>query len=136
MGAVLQIYAELEDMGECYKCGVRFGAPPNFVRARRADKASFYCPNGHPQAFITSETERLRAELEAAKLHTKNAIDARDRAANAQRHAETELGKTKTRYQNLRKRVQNGVCPCCQRSFVQLARHMATKHPEYAAEST
>ena len=29
-------------------------------------------------------------------------------------------------------RVEHGVCPCCKRSFSALARHMATKHPEYA----
>lgn len=127
MGAVFNISAQLEDMGECYKCGVRFGAPPNFVRARRDDKGTFYCPNGHPQGYTQSELDRLKAELEAAKLQ-------RDRAANAQRYAETELKKTKTRYRNLQERTKNGVCPCCHRSFVQLARHMATKHPEYAAE--
>ena len=32
----------------------------------------------------------------------------------------------------LKKRAANGICPCCKRTFAQLARHMATKHPEYA----
>lgn len=27
-------------------------------------------------------------------------------------------------------RVQRGVCPCCKRSFSNLARHMEKKHPE------
>lgn len=30
----------------------------------------------------------------------------------------------------IKKRVQGGACPCCNRHFVQLERHMATKHPE------
>ncbi len=30
-----------------------------------------------------------------------------------------------------RKRVGNGVCPCCNRSFKNLMRHMAQKHPDH-----
>jgi hypothetical protein len=26
------------------------------------------------------------------------------------------------------------VCPCCQRTVSQMARHIKTKHPEYVAE--
>ena len=29
------------------------------------------------------------------------------------------------------KRVKNGVCICCNRTFADLARHMATKHPTF-----
>lgn len=29
-------------------------------------------------------------------------------------------------------RIGKGVCPCCNRTFVELARHIATKHPDYA----
>lgn len=35
-----------------------------------------------------------------------------------------------------KKRVGNGVCPCCNRTFQQLARHMEAKHPEYADSAT
>lgn len=29
-------------------------------------------------------------------------------------------------------RVKNGVCPCCNRSFQNLKRHMNTKHPNWS----
>ena len=32
------------------------------------------------------------------------------------------------------KRVHNGVCPCCNRSFQNLQKHMKTKHPEIAGK--
>jgi len=35
----------------------------------------------------------------------------------------------------LKKRVTNGVCPCCHRSFQNLRRHMATKHPNEAKDA-
>lgn len=31
----------------------------------------------------------------------------------------------------LKRRVSNGVCPCCNRSFADLHRHMTEKHPDY-----
>lgn len=31
-------------------------------------------------------------------------------------------------------RVGAGVCPCCKRTFQQLARHMKCKHPKYRTE--
>jgi hypothetical protein len=32
----------------------------------------------------------------------------------------------------VQKRVGNGVCPCCNRTFEDLARHMKVKHREYS----
>lgn len=36
-----------------------------------------------------------------------------------------------TRLRKVKDRVKNGVCPCCNRTFVNLQRHMHTKHPSY-----
>jgi hypothetical protein len=33
----------------------------------------------------------------------------------------------------LHRRVGNGVCPCCSRSFTNLKRHIRSKHPDYPA---
>jgi hypothetical protein len=33
----------------------------------------------------------------------------------------------------LRKRVANGVCPCCKRKFSNVVLHMRQEHPEYPA---
>lgn len=41
-------------------------------------------------------------------------------------HAATKGQLTKTK-----KRIANGVCPCCNRSFANLERHMAGQHPDY-----
>ena len=34
----------------------------------------------------------------------------------------------------LKKRASAGVCPCCNRSFQNLRRHMGNKHPEFVGE--
>jgi hypothetical protein len=33
-----------------------------------------------------------------------------------------------------RKRAAAALCPCCNRSFVQLRRHLASQHPDYKGE--
>ena len=49
----------------CSECGVDFGVPDAFERARREDHRTFWCPNGHGQVFRgKTEAEKLREELE------------------------------------------------------------------------
>lgn len=78
-----------------------------------------YCPLGH--AHIPS------GESKAAQL--KRELAERDAQLTAVRDQLAAAEREQTR---VAKRVANGVCPCCNRSFVQLARHMKCKHPDYA----
>jgi hypothetical protein len=102
----------------CITCGVIYGIPVELDNQRRRDKKSIYCPNGHPQVYSQSIEDRLRKELE----------EERSKLAGAQ----FELMAAEKKVKRLEKRVKNGVCPCCHRQFVQLTRHMKTKHPDYA----
>lgn len=134
MTAVLNVIASLEDAGECPACGVRFAMPSNLLRTLRDNCKTFYCPNGHEQSFRESETTRLKRDLEQAKQRATQAEElARRRLADVDR-----LSKTKQQIQGklraIKLRAANGVCPCCQRSFVQLARHMRSKHPAWVEE--
>jgi hypothetical protein len=116
----------------CCSCGLLFAVPERLKTQRQRDGGSFYCPNGHRQQFTVTEADRLREELERERRHRERAetraIHYRDQADAADRSAAAYKGQAT----KLRKRVANGVCPCCRRSFAQLGRHMATKHPDYA----
>lgn len=121
-------YTELEV--EICTCGVLFAAPKPMLDTRRHDGRDFYCPNGHSLSY-DGERSRLERELRAAKDRA-----ARDRAARDQ--AEASLRATKgvvTRQRERLERVAAGVCPCCNRSFRDLRRHMQTKHPEYEGQA-
>lgn len=113
---------------QCINCAIHWLMPKYLDDRRRKDKESFYCPNGHPQAYIESEAERLRRERDrltqrlAEKDDTIRDLEASRRAA---------LGQVT----KLKKRVGNGVCPCCTRTFTNLSRHMATCHPDFKAEA-
>jgi hypothetical protein len=92
-------------------------------------ETSIYCPLGH--SYIPAgkgEAEKLRERLTAE----------RDRAAQlaAQRdQAEASARAYKGQATRARKRAAAALCPCCGRSFVQLRRHMQTKHPDFDPEA-
>lgn len=44
--------------------------------------------------------------------------------------AELEARKNARKAKSLSDRAHAGVCPCCNRTFKQLAAHMKTKHPD------
>lgn len=112
---------------ECYKCGVIFGMPSDLYDYRRNDHQNFYCPNGHGQIFAAkSEAEKLREQLAEEKRKLAHSQWEVITAQSAKEAAEKKA-------QKLAKRIKNGACPCCHRQFTQLTRHMASKHPEYAA---
>jgi HAMP domain-containing protein len=116
---------------DCSVCGSLFGLTADLEGRRRKDGANFYCPNGHSQRFTKSELERAQAETERLKreLHTTRATltlveQTRDEVI-------TLNGKLSKQQRALRQRLKAGVCPCCHRTFQQLARHMAGKHPGF-----
>ena len=110
---------------ECRKCGIAFAVPESFNDHNREYGGKWYCPNGHQWSYTETAVTKLKRELESAYARATHADDQRlaaERSAAAVRGPMTKL----------RKRASNGVCPCCHRTFQQLARHMANKHPDYA----
>ena len=116
----------------CCKCGIAFGMPGHFTNKRREDHESFYCPNGHSQYFPhKSEAEKAQAEAEKYKKLWRQEQDYAASVLTERNAAQKQLSAAKGQMTRLKKRVANGVCPCCNRTFTSLARHMAMKHPEY-----
>lgn len=110
----------------CASCGIIFGLGAVFMQKRRNDHKGFYCPNGHSLSYSQeSEAERLRRQLKSAEGR---ATSWRDQAETAEARRRGEKA-AKTRLKN---RIANGVCPCCHRSFTELAQHMAGQHPTFA----
>jgi DNA repair exonuclease SbcCD ATPase subunit len=116
-------------------CGMRHAIPSelyDFQQRQHRDgekQTAIYCPLGHN--YIISgkgEAEQLREQLATETRRRKAARELL--AAEERSHAATRGHLTRTK-----KRVGGGVCPCCNRTFQQLARHMANKHPDYAANT-
>lgn len=120
-------------------CGIRHGVPRelyDFVSRQHNNgerQRDIYCPLGHSWVFsgqgeaarLREEKERLEQRLAAQRLATQAARDQADAAERRRAAAKGQLTKVK-------KRVANGVCPCCNRTFANLALHMESKHPDFA----
>ena len=114
-------------------CGVPFGIESNHQRELLRSHANFYCPNGHSQHYTAkTEAERERELREQRERELTFAREQRDRALNRESATARRLIATKGVVTRIRRRVAHGVCPCCQRTFANLARHMAGQHPDFA----
>ncbi len=132
MGAALN-HAESLSVENCCTCGVAFAMPSSFQSQRRSDKQLFYCPNGHGQSY-TGETDAAKAKrLEQEKSNLQKRLEWAEQAVTVERE---RVAAERKKSRNLRVRVKNGVCPCCSRTFQNLQRHIATKHPDFGPEAT
>ena len=113
----------------CAECGIVFGAPERYFGARREDKKSFFCPNGHSLSYRQSDLDKVRGERDRA---LQQVARAEEEAATARRLLEQE----KLSMKRLKKRTAAGTCPCCQRTFSNMSNHMRNKHPGFVAEQT
>jgi hypothetical protein len=119
---------------DCAICAGVFAITDDFDARRRYDGATFYCPIGHSNSYSGEQTklrERAeRLEQQAARLSAE--VD-QERAARA--FADRQRAAAQGQVTRLRKRVQNGVCVECHRSFSNLQRHMNTKHGANASQT-
>lgn len=113
------------EIEHCCNCGMAFAMTTDFQKRRLKDRKSFYCPSGHGQHYTgRSEAQKLRAELRRAN----NRADEMQQQAAKEGQRAASISRS---YKRVRDRVKNGVCPCCNRTFDNLARHMKTKHEDY-----
>lgn len=114
----------------CYRCKIEFHVPDYWWQTRQQDHMNFWCPNGHQQHFIEGELEETTLRRERDRL--KQQLAEKDDAIRAHAAA-TEVIRKKLK--RTEKRITAGLCQCCNRSFVNMQRHMKTQHPEFACDS-
>lgn len=125
-------------------CGISHAVPTELyqhVRRQKEDgerQTGIYCPLGHTWVFSgkskvqekQEEIERLQRVAQAKEESLRLVRSQRDAA---QRQASAYKGQAT----KARKRAAAALCPVdgCGRSFVQLRRHLNTKHPDYTPEA-
>lgn len=120
----------------CFECGLVFSVPSIWQRERVRSRETFWCPNGHPQCYTgeTAEQKRIRElERSAKALREQNDQLWTDWQTEnkARKQVQRSLSATKGVLTRTKNRVANGVCPCCNRTFANLARHMKGQHPDW-----
>lgn len=118
---------------QCW-CGIHHAVPASLLAERKRVGGQIFCPLGHSGVFKGTENDRLKQQLRDMETRLTHARDERDWERDRRASVERSLAATKGVLTKTRRRVAAGVCPCCHRTFQQLARHMAGQHPEYAAE--
>lgn len=108
----------------CGECDMDFAVPDEFYKKRKEDGERWYCPRGHCRVFRDSDLERTKKALNEAQLRN-------NKLATELMNARNEADKVKKAKRKLEVRIEKGVCPCCNRTFANIQRHMATKHPEF-----
>jgi len=120
----LEIKFEFIELG-C--CGFATLLPASFIKARKRDHATFYCPSCGSTRYYPqkSDKEILEEQIKAAnrgKELAERRAEAAVRSARAHKAAKTRL----------KNRIKNGVCPCCNRTFSNLHEHMMKQHPDFS----
>ena len=112
----------------CCSCGIEFGMPDYYAKKRREDRGYFYCPNGHSQHYMVSTADTLRREKEESERKLQAQLN---EANHAKLVAEKERDKAIKDKRKVERRIAHGVCPCCNRTFADIANHMLTEHKDF-----
>lgn len=123
----------------CYKCKCKMWIPDelNIAALNARGEIPFHCAYGHRQFYLEGESEETKLRRERDRLAQRlaewqdEARSEREKKEAAERRAAAARGQV-TKIKN---RVGHGVCPCCNRTFENLARHMNSKHPTFTAEA-
>lgn len=113
----------------CGKCHAEFGVTPSFDTRGRQYGYNIWCPYcGHRMRYGEQEIDRLRQQLEVAEENQKFWRE-------QTQVTERRLAATKGVVTRTKRRIANGVCPCCKRSFANVKAHMDSQHPDYAEKA-
>jgi hypothetical protein len=127
-------YTDTLTIVECYKCHISFAMPRFFERQCKQEGGTFWCPAGHPQVYAETENGELKKQLAREQAQRERA-ETRARAATDQAQASERSKRAyKGQVTKLKNRAVAGSCPCCDRSFPDLAAHMKDEHPGFLDE--
>lgn len=125
MGNTYTFAGEQFELMTCIDCGIRHAVPAARIRHARDYGGEYWCPNGHRMGWYKDNTtvDKQRRELDRLKQQM------------AQKDDEIGMWRAtaddqRRRRERLEKRAKAGVCPCCNRTFANVARHMKSKHPD------
>lgn len=120
------LHGERHVVNQCGTCAVWHTIPEVKFNSAFAEGGFWHCPNGHERGFRKGQDEIKQEEIRRERDRLKqDAARLQDEvAAERKRAAEAEQ-----KIVQIRRRAAAGVCPCCNRTFLNVQRHMKSKHP-------
>jgi hypothetical protein len=119
---------------QCSECAVTYYFPEKWCTNAANKHKAWQCPNGHGQAFRDSELDRTRRERDLLKQDAARLEDEKRQAWATATALRERADKAERATKRLRKRTSAGTCPCCNRTFGNMAEHMKHQHPEFVAD--
>ena len=118
-------------------CGMRCAIPTELYDAAQCNKNKWiYCPIGHSFCFTKNKATILEEKLDNVEQKLLNERRLRNQELASHDREVTTLTRRASAQKGANTRMKNriaaGVCPCCNRTFQNLARHMGNKHPDFS----
>lgn len=120
MSVAIAVTVELTQFS-CGECGGTYAINERYRQQKHDKGGGWTCPYCKCNWGYFGETE---AQKNARLLKEERERHQRTLALKNEVEAERD---------RLKRRVAHGTCPCCKRTFRQLARHMQAKHPGFKA---
>lgn len=109
----------------CGECGGTYAISERYRQQKEDERGFWHCPYCQVSwGYGEGKVQRLEKQLAQERARS-------DQARARAKEFERSMQATKGHLTRLKQRVANGVCPCCQRQFANLAQHMRNQHPEY-----
>jgi len=125
----------------CWKCKCEVWLPtPLYKAAKHSSRIVFFCPYGHEAVFSEEETEvdKLRRERDRLKQDAARLNDeiewqrkAKETAREEAKYERARANGYKGHATRITRRAKAGMCPCCRRTFSNMADHMRKEHPTF-----
>jgi len=130
--STLTYTGQLVEVGPCWKCGLHFAVPEDFDRRNKNEGRSWWCPGcGSAAVYKRTRVQELEQQLVTQRQRLHYTEEAKAEALEQRDHARAQANGYKGALVKTKRRIANGVCPCCQRTFTDVQRHMRSKHPDY-----
>lgn len=126
------------DAGKCWKCKCQIWLPDELYHAAKASSAiEIHCGYGHSGVFREGPTDldKMRQERDRLAQRIAEKDDEIRRQRDLREAAERQRSAARGQVTRIKNRVGHGVCPCCNRTFENLGRHMMSQHPTFTAEA-
>lgn len=129
----MSTYTVQLDQVTCW-CGTPFALPAELLNAARKAGHTIYCPHGHTVCWKETEADKLRRERDRLKQEQAR-LEEENRSAWASEQEQRERAiRAEAATKRLKKRASAGTCPCCSRTFSNMATHMKRQHPDFVQE--
>lgn len=113
----------------CGKCGGIYAIAERYRSHKQEHGGYWNCPYCDCRwGFGESTVDKLQKELNLERKRKEWA----ETATKIERRRLIAMKGLVTKTKN---RIGNGVCPCCNRTFQNLARHINSKHPDFKKDS-